>query len=309
MTVAWLDSLAFDRHDTGLGHPERRERLTALREGLSRAGLDTRLLRLEPPRAEREALLRIHTAAHLSRVERGCAHGGYLEGDTPVVPASHEAALLAAGAAVEAVRGLSDGRWLRAFCSVRPPGHHATQAVAMGFCLFDNVAVAAQAALDLGLAKRVAILDWDVHHGNGTQDIFWRRSDVLYASLHQFPFYPGTGALDETGEGEGAGFTVNCPLPQGSGDEDFLGAWEHRLRPAFERFGPDLVLISAGFDADARDPLGQLEVSAKGFAELSGRVVRFADEYCQGRVVSGLEGGYDLEALAEDVALHVETLF
>ncbi len=307
MSVAWLDSPAFDAHDEGRGHPERPERLRAIREGLSR--LESRLVRPAPRPATTAELSAVHDARYVEALRQRCAAGGgQLDPDTRVVPASWDAALLAAGAAVEATLGVLEGRFGRAFCSVRPPGHHARPDRAMGFCLFDNIAVAAQAAIDRGLVRKVAILDFDVHHGNGTQEIFWRRGDVLYASTHEFPFYPGSGDADEIGEAEGLGKTVNCPLPMGAGDAELLAAWQERIRPAFVEHGPDLVLVSAGFDADARDPLGQLEVTAAGFAELSQQVVRFADEHCQGRVVSVLEGGYDLGALREDVALHVETM-
>jgi acetoin utilization deacetylase AcuC-like enzyme len=178
----------------------------------------------------------------------------------------------------------------------------------MGFCLFGNAAVGAQTAIALGPTKKVAIIDWDVHHGNGTQAIFWERPDVFYASWHQYPLYPGTGLGTETGAGAGLGTTLNCPLPAGAGDREHLDAWHQRIRPALEQFEPELLIISAGFDSDGRDPLAGLCVTAAGFAELSRTVVEWADECCGGRVVSVLEGGYSLDALAEDVALHVETL-
>ena len=309
MKIAWLDSSAFDAHDAGVGHPERRERLTAIRQGLARAGLAPELERVEAPPVGRERLEAVHPPAYIDAIEALCsAGGGSLDPDTRVVAASYEAALCAAGAVVAAIDGIAAGRWQRAFCSVRPPGHHALAAEAMGFCVFNNVAVGAQAALDRGLAERVAILDWDVHHGNGTQAIFYSRADVLYASWHQFPFYPGTGAADETGAGPGEGLTVNCPLASGSGDAEVLAAWRERVLPALAGFAPDLVLVSAGFDADARDPLGGLRMSARGYAELTREVVRFAEARAQGRVVSVLEGGYDLEALALDVAAHVGAL-
>jgi acetoin utilization deacetylase AcuC-like enzyme len=309
MATGWFDTPAFDAHDAGRGHPERPERLHALREGLVRAGVSSRVERIEPRPATRDELAAVHDPRYVDALAEICARGGgALDGDTSVVPASWSAALLAAGAAVEATMAVLDGRLRRAFCSVRPPGHHARPRGAMGFCLFDNVAVAAQAAITLGKVQRVAILDWDVHHGNGTQEIFWQRGDVLYASTHQFPFYPGSGKASEVGQGDGAGKTVNCPLAMGAGDQALLAAWRERIRPAFEAHAPELVIISAGFDADGRDPLGGLAVTAAGFETLSAEVVRFAEQACAGRVVSVLEGGYDLDALAEDVALHVDTL-
>lgn len=308
--IAWLDSPTFDAHTGGHEHPERPERLQAIREGLAHAGLDTRLHRVQAPAATRAALERVHTPRYVATLEAFCAQGGgALDADTAVVLPSWDAAVRAAGAVTHAVHQVLSGAWQRAFCSVRPPGHHAPADRAMGFCLFDNVAVGAQAALDSGLARRVAILDWDVHHGNGTQDIFYDRGDVLFASWHQYPFYPGTGALEEAGEGAGRNTTVNCPLAAGSGDAEYLHAWETRIRPALEDFAPDLLCISAGFDADRRDPLGELTVTAGGFARLSQAVIGWADRQVGGRVVSVLEGGYSLPALAEDVVLHVESMF
>jgi acetoin utilization deacetylase AcuC-like enzyme len=306
--VGWVDSNCFDRHTNGPMHPERPERLTAVREGLARSGAEARLTRVEPTAIDRALLEAVHRPEYVAQIERVCASGGgYLDPDTSVVPESWQAALNAAGAVAGAVRRVISGDWQRAFCSVRPPGHHAPANRAMGFCLFDNVAVGAQAALNAGLS-RVAIIDWDVHHGNGTQAIFWRRADVFYASWHQYPFYPGTGSESERGEGEGDGTTINCPLAAGAGDEAYLRAWTERIRPALDTFAPELLLISAGFDADARDPLAGLAVTAAGFETLSRQVVEWADRQCRGRIVSVLEGGYDLEALAEDVSLHVGTL-
>jgi acetoin utilization deacetylase AcuC-like enzyme len=289
-------------------HPECPERLAAVREGLARSGVEVQLARVEPVAVDRKLLEAVHRPEYIARIERVCAAGGgYLDPDTSVVRESWPAALSAAGAVADAVGRVIAGEWRRAFCSVRPPGHHAPANRAMGFCLFDNVAVGAQAALGAGL-KRVAIIDWDVHHGNGTQAIFWRRADVFYASWHQYPFYPGTGSESERGEGEGEGTTVNCPLAAGAGDDEYLRAWGERIRPALDTFAPELLLISAGFDADGRDPIGGLTVSASGFERLSRQVVEWADRQCRGKVVSVLEGGYDLDALAQDVSLHVATL-
>lgn len=303
-----MDSDRFDRHINGPNHPECPERLTAIREGIAQHNLESQLQRTVPRPVDRDLLERIHTPAYVTRVEELCASGGgYLDPDTSVVPDSWTAALHAAGAAAGAVKLVVEGSWRRAFCSVRPPGHHAPTGRAMGFCLFGNASIAAQAALDSGL-ERVAILDWDVHHGNGTQAIFWLRPDVFYASWHQFPLYPGTGAEHEEGEGPGAGTTLNCPLPAGAGDPEYIQAWELKIRPALNAYRPQMLIISAGFDADRRDPLAGLQVTAAGFETLSASVIAWADEHCDGRVVSVLEGGYSLEALAEDVALHIGTL-
>lgn len=298
------------RVDVRQVHPESPQRLRTVYEALERDALWRRVELCTPNPVDRALLEKVHTPAYVSHVEALCqAGGGRLdEEDTSVVAASWSSALEAAGAVVDAARGVLNRRWRRAFCAVRPPGHHALSDRAMGFCVFGSVALGAEAALQSGLAKRVAVLDWDVHHGNGTQDIFWRRGDVMVANIHQFPFWPGSGAISEIGEGEGKGTTVNCPIAMGEGNEAYMQAWNERVYPAFAEFAPDLIIISAGFDADARDPLGGLTVTAKGFVELSNAVMRFADTQCEGRVVSVLEGGYSLAALAENVPLHIGTM-
>lgn len=296
-------------HDTGRGHPERADRLLALEpllEGLEGA----RFKRFaEVPSATAAQLAAVHTAEHIERVRLGCAAGpGYLDPDTHVVPASWDAALRAAGGAVDASLRVARGEARRAFCALRPPGHHAESGRAMGFCLFDNVAVAARALQVAGLAAKVAVVDFDVHHGNGTQEIFWEDPTVFYASSHQSPCYPGTGGREEVGAGPGGGFTLNRPLPPGSGDEQLLAWIEGELAQRLGAFAPDFLLISAGFDAHAEDPLAQLEVSTEGFARASALLVALADALCEGRLVSVLEGGYDLGALVESVAAHLEAL-
>jgi acetoin utilization deacetylase AcuC-like enzyme len=307
--VAWYDSQQFSLHINRETHPECPERLDSIRAELQRKNLDSRL-RLEPPTAvDIELLKKIHTPAHVRRVQAACAEGPtLLDADTGVVEASFEAARLAAGAVVDAVSFVLGGDNRRAFCSPRPPGHHAVPDRAMGFCLFNNIAVGAQAALEAPGVDRVAILDWDVHHGNGTQEIFWERDDVFFASVHQYPFYPGSGAATERGRARGEGFTLNCPQAAGAGDGDLLRAWTETIAPALERFEPDLLLISAGFDADYRDPLGGMSVTPQGFEALSRAVLEWSEACCEGRVVSTLEGGYNVAALGEDVAIHVETL-
>jgi acetoin utilization deacetylase AcuC-like enzyme len=306
--VGWLDSHDFDLHTNGYGHPECPERLTAVRDAFAQSGVESHLIRTEPRLVDRALLESIHLPAYVAAIERFCSSGGgQLDPDTAAVSESWPAALKAAGGVVDAVQNVLSGTWQRAFCSARPPGHHAAASRAMGFCLFDNVAIGAQAALNSGLT-RVAILDWDVHHGNGTQSIFWERGDVFYASWHQYPFYPGTGAACEKGTAGGLGATLNCPLPAGSGDAEYLHAWREQILPALEDYQPELLILSAGFDADARDPLAGLAVTAHGFEMLSREVIEWSDRHCGGRVVSVLEGGYDLTALAEDVTLHVQTL-
>ncbi len=248
--------------------------------------------------AELSRIARVHSDDHVRLVTNlAQSGGGWVDPDTFVVPASYDAALLAAGAALQATDDVLAGRERNAFVIVRPPGHHATRTRAMGFCLFNNIAAAGQWALDEGRAQRVAVLDVDVHHGNGTQDIFYERPDVLYYSTHQYPFYPGTGRLDEVGRDAGIGATVNVPLPAGSGDEVFIEATRRVLAPAVRRFQPDVILVSLGFDAHWADPLAQMRLTTTGYGEILNEIVDLADETCGGKLVFLLEGGYDLKVI------------
>lgn len=296
-------------HETGTGHPERVARLQSVNRRLKESGLldDLNVVQARP--ATDEEVGAAHLKAHIERVTR-LIHSGasYLDGDTTVCDKSLEAAYLAAGSALTGVERLHSGETKRVFCGVRPPGHHAEDDKAMGFCIFNNVAVAAQHARALGLADRVLILDWDVHHGNGTQQIFEKSKDVFYYSLHQFPFYPGTGGAHETGVGEGKGYTLNRPFSGGEGDDAWLRAMDADLQKIADHFKPQLVIISAGFDAHKDDPLGGMRLTDKGFARMTGLVRALADEYCDGRVLSVLEGGYNLEALADSVVAHLGAL-
>ena len=290
-------------HDTGPDHAERPARLTAVVDALRRGlpALDWH----EAPRATRGQLLRAHAPELLDAVlETHPAHRILLDPDTVLSPASAEAALRAAGAAVAAVDAVLTGKTRRAFCAVRPPGHHATGDVAMGFCLFNNIAVAALHALDKHGLERVAIVDFDVHHGNGTQAIFERDPRVLFASTHQWPLYPETGARNETGVGN----IVNMPLPVEAEGVLFRRAWADVLLPAVDDFRPQLLLVSAGFDAHWRDPLAQLRLQAGDYTWISEELVALANRHCGGRMVSSLEGGYDLAALAESSVAHVGAL-
>ena len=290
-------------HDTGPDHAERQARLTAVVDALRRAlpALDWH----EAPRATRGQLLRAHAPELLDAVlETHPAHRILLDPDTVLSPASAEAALRAAGAAVAAVDAVLTGKTRRAFCAVRPPGHHATGDVAMGFCLFNNIAVAAAYALDRHGLERVAVIDFDVHHGNGTQAIFERDPRVLFASSHQWPLYPDTGARNETGVGN----IVNMPLPAEAEGVLFRRAWDDVLLPAVDDFRPQLLLVSAGFDAHWRDPLAQLRLQAGDYTWISEELVALANRHCGGRMVSSLEGGYDLAALAESSVAHVGAL-
>ena len=292
-------------HITGPDHPESPARLAAVLRALDRdrfAMID----RVEAPRATREQLLRVHTAAHVERmlapVEPGRTQ--HLDEDTALSPGTAEAALRAAGANVAAVDAVLGGHVRHAFCAVRPPGHHATRDAAMGFCLFNNVAVGAAHALAAFRLKRVAIVDFDVHHGNGTQDIFWREPRVLYVSSHQMPLYPGSGEPAE----RGAGNIINRPLSAGDGPYIFRELWEGDLLPRLRAFKPQLVLVSAGFDAHESDPLADLCLGSEDYAWITAKLVELADHCAGGRVVSTLEGGYDLKALATCTAAHVEAL-
>ncbi len=307
MRVGLLDDPLFREHDAGPGHPERPARLDALRRGLRGAGLEERLILSSPRPASEAEILRVHTAAHLDRVRRSAGRSVQFDPDTRAGPRSCEAALLAAGAAVEAVDRVLAGEWDRGFCAVRPPGHHAEADRAMGFCLLNNVAIAAAHALECGL-DRVLVVDFDVHHGNGTQAIFAEEPRVLYVSSHAYPFYPGTGSLSEVGVGDGVGFTVNLPLPHGLGDGEYVRLYRDVVLPIARSFDPELVLVSAGFDAHNDDPLAGMAMTSAGYGELARTCLDAAAGMARGRVVMVLEGGYDLEGIASSSAAVVGAL-
>jgi acetoin utilization deacetylase AcuC-like enzyme len=293
-------------HDPGPGHPENPGRLQALLTDFDRSPLPD-VVRAQPRPATRAELEVVHAPAYVDSLAALAGKSARLDPDTAVSPGSWEAALLGAGAAVAAVEAVWARQAANAFVWARPPGHHAEQAEAMGFCLFNNVAVAAEAARRLG-AERVMILDWDVHHGNGTQHLFESRRDVLFLSSHQYPFYPGTGGPEEIGRGEGRGYTVNCGLPAGQTDADYGAVFEDLFLPIAEAFKPQMVLVSAGFDPHERDPLAQMRVTERGFAAMCTGVRRLAEAHAGGRLVLVLEGGYDRAALAGSARACLEVL-
>ena len=293
------------KHDNGGYHPERPERLRAIEEAFASDGF-AGLKREEAPIAETAAIERLHPGRYVETIHRSLPIKGnvWLDPDTAMSPGSWNAALRAAGGAVYAVDQVMSGAVKNAFCAVRPPGHHAEPSRAMGFCLFNNVAIAALHARDKHGAERVAVVDFDVHHGNGTQAAFWSDKNLFYASTHQMPLFPGTGATYETGVGN----IFNAPLHAGDGATRFKDAYEARILPALDAFGPDLLLISAGFDAHRDDPLAHIELDETDFAWITEKLVEAAEKHTGGRIVSMLEGGYNLEALSRSAAAHVKVL-
>ena len=298
------------KHDTGTGHPERYQRLQVINDILAENNSSLHIKQAEPQKADEETVLLIHDKAYLADIDTKIKTGIHLldHGDTVVGAHSLSAAFYAAGAAVSAVDALISKEEKKVFCAVRPPGHHAERNKAMGFCLFNNVALAARYAQKAGLAEKVLIVDWDVHHGNGTQHQFENDPTVFYYSIHQYPFYPGTGNTTETGTGRGKGFTLNHPLPAGSDDQDYIQAFGKDLDLISDKFHADLVLISAGFDAHRDDPLAEMLVSENGFQMMTEAVLHYADKYAGGKIISLLEGGYNLKALANSVLTHVRCL-
>jgi acetoin utilization deacetylase AcuC-like enzyme len=306
-TLLYTDPL-FREHQTGM-HPERPLRLEKIEAHLKTARLLELCTTAVSKPATREQLLRNHAQEHIQEVERFAEKGGgRIESDTVVSKKSYTAAVLAAGAVCDAVAKVIEGDAANALCLVRPPGHHALAKSPMGFCLFNNVAVAARAALAEHDLERVLIVDWDVHHGNGTQASFWEDGRVGFFSIHRFPFYPGTGDTDETGAGKGLGMTRNVPVKFGSSRADFKAQFTRELTDFAAKIKPQLVLVSAGFDAHREDPIGSLGLESEDFIELSDVVVGLAREHCGGKVVSTLEGGYHVDRLAECVGLHLEQL-
>lgn len=301
---------SFLNHNTGHGHPERPERLRTLMSHLLNSPVWKKLDHLQPSPANREWIHLVHPEEYVGMIETRCRRGDQIldSGDTHVCRESFDIALIAAGGVIEAVDQVLGGKLVSAFCAGRPPGHHAGTSTVMGFCLFNNIAIGARYAQKNHGIRRVAIVDWDVHHGNGTQEIFYEDDSVLFVSLHQYPFYPGTGAKGERGRGRGEGFTVNIPMNAGSGEREYVEAFDVEVIPTLNAFRPELLMISAGFDAHRDDPLAQIELTDCSYGILTEKVRGVAEKHCGGRIVSVLEGGYDLQALARSVEKHLEAL-
>lgn len=308
MTTAYLLDDRFLLHDD-FDHPENAARLQAITTALRRSGILAELTRLEPRYATVEEVLLAHHRRMIEHTHRMAMFGGgRLNPDTYIVQESWDTALLAAGAVTRAVEAVVAGDVDNAFALVRPPGHHATPTTAMGFCLINNVAVAARVARHKVGVQRVAIIDWDTHHGNGTQDIFYDDPSVLYVSSHTYPFYPGTGHWREMGSGAGSGATLNVPLPSHAGDESFVRVYDEIVLRAVRRFDPQLIIVSAGYDCHWRDPLAPMLMSIAGYTRIARMIYDLAAEVCDGRLVCALEGGYDLEALAAGVLATLRVL-
>lgn len=312
MATALIYDDRFLAHDTGTGHPERSDRLRAITGALHDNGLWERLEHLPFEPADGRTIERVHEGVYVARLQAACQAGQPFI-DTPdsaICPRSHDVARLAVGGLLAAADAVVNGRVQNAFCAVRPPGHHAEADRSMGFCLFNHAAIAADDLIVSHGLERVAVVDFDVHHGNGTQHIFEHRDDVLFVSLHEHPhfLYPGTGFESETGTGPGRGFTVNVPLAPRGGDEAYRHAFNSHVLPALDRFRPQAMIVSAGFDAAVEDPLAHMQVTADGFEWMTRQLVAAAQHHCDGRLISTLEGGYDLQSLAHNVCRHVKTL-
>ncbi len=307
MTTALYRSPAFAKHDDP-SHVENQRRLDAIDAALEQSGLLVSHPQPAFEAAKFDQLTRVHEPHYIDALARAAQQGGgWIDSDTYMGPKSFDVAALAAGAAIAAVDGVLHGTAKQGFVLARPPGHHARPSIGMGFCLFDTIAVGAAHALASGL-QRVAIVDWDVHHGNGTQEIFWSSPDVFFTSIHQWPLYPGTGAANETGIDAGSGLTLNVPLSAGAGNERYLEVLDEIILPKLRAFAPELVLVSAGYDCHRDDPLGGMRLDEDGFAAMTERLIELAQASADGRIVLVLEGGYDPPALARSVVRTIETL-
>lgn len=310
MKIGFAYASIFLEHRMHAGrHPECPERLEAIMRAIEEAKLQDQLEDLNINPADESLLAEVHSDAHVEKIKEEASRApSMIDGDTYVAHASYEAARMAAGAVIAAVDAVCSDHLKRAFCAVRPPGHHSEKEKAMGFCLFNNVAVGATYARRVYGLQRIAIVDWDVHHGNGTQAIFYEDPSVLFISTHEWPLYPGTGQYSEAGRGVGKGYTLNIPMRAGDGDAEIESVFEKQILPALDQYKPELIFISAGFDAHARDPLANMMMTSEGFGKLTRLVVQAAEQHCQGRVISVLEGGYHLEALGSSVVAHIRQL-
>jgi acetoin utilization deacetylase AcuC-like enzyme len=308
--VGYVSHPAYLLHDMGRSHPESPERLRAIRAQLEGSGTWSRLHHVAPRRAERKWIELVHDSSYVESLERRSPSSGYasLDPDTSMCPGTLDAAYLAVGGALAAADAIMQGDIDQAFCAVRPPGHHAEVDRAMGFCFFNTIAIAARYLQQQHGLQKIMIVDWDVHHGNGTQQAFYDDPTVLFFSTHQYPFYPGTGRATETGEGQGKGLTINVPLSGGQGDEEYLEIFQKVLVPAAEKFQPECIMISAGFDAHRDDPLANMALTEQGYADMTNIVSSIAKNFAGGRIVSCLEGGYHLKALAGSVDCHLQVL-
>ena len=310
LTTAFLYHPVFLRHQTGWNHPEKRQRLSVIIGQLKQTGLWDRLLHIDPTPAAVTDITAIHDPQYVEAIRAACEAGGIFEPDEVTLgsPGTYDAAMMAAGAVLTGIDAVMDGRARNAFCAVRPPGHHAERDRAMGFCFFNNVAIGARHLQQRHGLRRIAIIDWDVHHGNGTQHAFYNDASVFYFSIHQYPLYPQSGRAHETGEGAGKGYTLNVPVAAGSTDTDYERVFRDDLKPALERFQPEFILISAGFDGHHKDPLAGVALTADGFGRLTRMVMGMARQHCGERLVSVLEGGYDPDALATSAEAHIRSL-
>lgn len=310
MVTSLITSEKYKYHITGPGFPESPERLDAIIDHLESTGLLNELDVVEPNRKDKSFCKLVHDDEYITRVRQACELGAPIvdTGDNPISKNSYDTALLAVGGITEAVDRVFTGSANNAMALLRPPGHHAEKGMAMGFCLFNNVAIAARYAQQNYEVEKVVIIDFDVHHGNGTQHIFEADPTVMYVSLHQYPFYPGSGSADETGSGDAKGTTINYPLNLGVGDNEFIDIFDNSLSDKVLKYNPDLIIISAGFDAHVNDPIGGLRVTTEGYHNISKTITKIAGEVCDGKIISALEGGYNLKALAESVETHLKVL-
>jgi acetoin utilization deacetylase AcuC-like enzyme len=303
MTTAYLYDPLYMKHRTGYGHPERPERLAAINDAIMGAPYYRELVKIRPSLPEMRYIEMIHSPSYIQRVMKEIMSGAqYLDSmDTGVCQESFDIALQAVGGALNMCDAIMDGRATNGFCAIRPPGHHAERDCAAGFCIFNNIAIAARYLQSKHGIGTIAIIDWDVHHGNGTQHSFEKDNTILYISLHQYPHYPGTGSSSEIGIGAGKGYTLNIPMQAGSGDREYMEAFLTRVIPRLDEFKPEIILISAGFDAHRLDPLSSIRLSSESFAEFTGMLKSAAERHANSRLISFLEGGYDCNALADGV--------